>query len=393
MVVTGVGVVSSLGDEKNIFWDNLLNGKSGISEVFCFDTKDYDVHMGGEVKNFDLAKYKIDQNQAGRCSQLAIAATSNAIKDSGMLNTENQKIAVILGTTMGESQVLEYLDKRWLEAEESVSPLLIRKYSANNIADNVSRFFKLRGHSVMIPTACAAGNYCIGYAIDLIRSGDYDVVISGGSESMSKIAFTGFSRIFAVAPERCQPFDKNRKGIMVGEGAGILILESREHAEQRNAKIYCKILDYGLSADAKHMTIPDEQGVAAAMARAIERSGINLADVDYISAHGTGTPANDATECAAINRVFGDYTEKISVSSVKSMLGHTMGAASAIEAIVCTLSIQTAMIPPTINLEEQDPQCKIDCVPNKMQNKEIKIALNNAFAFGGNNSCVVFSSL
>jgi len=391
VVVTGVGLVSSLGDDKDIFWKNILAGKSGITEVSCFDTSDFDVHRGGEVKDFNPDKYKINQNQTGRCSQFAVAATQNALNDADLTNLECSKIAVVIGTTMGESQVLERIDELWLKNENTISSELIQKYPTNNIAECITKFFKLRGCSIVIPTACAAGNYCVGYALDLIQSGDYDVVIAGGAESMSKIAFTGFSRIFAVAPEKCQPFDKNRKGIMVGEGAGILVLESREHAKKRKAKVYCKVLGYGLSTDAKHMTIPNEEGVAMAMRRAITRSRVDGSDIDYISAHGTGTPANDVTECTAINRVFGDHTDKISVSSIKSMLGHTMGAASAIEAISCVLSIQTGFIPPTINLEEQDPGCRIDCVPNHARQKKVRIALNNAFAFGGNNSCVVFA--
>ena len=392
VVVSGIGVVSSLGDDKDIFWQNLLAGKSGISEVSCFDSSGFDVHRGGEIKDFHPQKYNIDSDLMGRCSQLAVAATKNALKDAGFLGVEDSRIAVVVGTTIGESQVLEQIDSLWLEKEELVQPELIQKFSANNIAENITKYFKLRGISTVITTACAAGNYCIGYATDLIQSGKYDVVLAGGSESMSKIAFTGFNRIFALAPEKCQPFDKNRKGTMIGEGAGMLVIESLEHAKKRNAESYCKIRGYGLSTDAKHMTIPDEAGMALAITRALKRSQIAISDVDYISAHGTGTPANDTAECAAINSVFGKQTEGICVSSMKSMLGHTMGAASAIEAIGCVMSIERGFIPPTINLEEQDGACKIDCVPNHARQKKVQVALNNAFAFGGNNSCVIFSA-
>lgn len=391
VVVTGLGVVTALGDDLNTFWNNLLAGKSGITDVACFDTRDYDVHRGGEIKDFSPQKYGIDPREIGRCSQLAVAAAKNALGHAGFSNPKNLRIGVVVGTTIGESQALEQIDKLWLEHEDKVPSKLIAHYPANSIAQSISRFFQLDGCSVVITTACAAGNYCIGYAADLIASRDYDVVLAGGAESMSKIAFTGFSRIFAVAPEKCQPFDKNRKGIMVGEGAGMLVLESREHAEKRKARIICKVAGYGLSTDAKHMTIPNEEGVAAAMKRALARSNIRTTDVDYISAHGTGTPANDSTECAAIRKVFGSDTDKVCVSSIKSMLGHTMGAASAIEAVACVQSISTGYIPPTINLDEQDPACQIDCVPNKARQKKVRTAMNNAFAFGGNNSCVIFS--
>jgi 3-oxoacyl-[acyl-carrier-protein] synthase II len=241
----------------------------------------------------------------------------------------------------------------------------------------------------MFSTACAAGNYAIGYGFDLIKQGRADIVLAGGSEPLSKVAFTGFNQFSAVAPERCQPFDKNRKGMIVAEGAGILVVESLERALNRNAPIYAEILGYGLSCDAYHMTKASVEGLAACMKKAIREAGISHKEVDYISAHGTGTVANDRNECAAIREVFGSDYQKIPVSSIKSMLGHTMGAASALEALACSLVVKYDMIPPTINFETPDPECDIDCVPNTARKHTVSIALNNSYAFGGNNASLV----
>jgi len=242
----------------------------------------------------------------------------------------------------------------------------------------------------MIPTACAAGNYAIGYGFDLIRKGDLDYAVAGGADAFSKFAFFGFHRLYAMAPEKCQPFDKNRKGMMVGEGAGILFLESLDSALRRNSTIYAEIGGYGLSCDAYHMTASQVDGIEKTMLKALKDADIKPEEIDYICAHGTGTSGNDKNECAAIKRVFKEHSRTIPVSSIKSMLGHTMGAASAIEALSCCLTVKENIIPPTINYETPDPLCAIDCVPNKAKIKRVEAALNNGFAFGGNNSCLVF---
>ncbi len=238
-------------------------------------------------------------------------------------------------------------------------------------------------------TACAAGNYAIGQAFDLIKAGKADYVLAGGADSISRIVFTGFSRLFAMAPEKCQPFDKNRKGLLQGEGAAILFLETLESAQKRNVNIYAEILGYGLSCDGYHMTTPSVEGVSKAMKKAIFNSKVKLSEVDYISAHGTGTRENDKAECHAINKVFGERTKQIPVSSIKSILGHTMGAASAFETIACCLVIKNNQIPPTINFYTNDEECDIDCVPNDSREKEVGVVLNNSQAFGGNNACLV----
>jgi len=394
VVVTGIGVVSSIGIGKDDFWKNLVNGKSGISEIESFNTSNYGTHKGGEVRGFDSADF-IDKNKAkniGRATQFAIAATKLAISDAkmNMSSIPKDKIGAIIGTTMADSQRLEEMDKTWIESgDDKVDPGLVPQYPGNAISMNVGFDFELKNMVAAIPTACSAGNYSIGYSYDLIRTGKADVMFAGGADSFSKIAFTGFNRLFAVAPEKCQPFDKNRKGMMVGEGAGVLVLESLDNAKKRKANIYAEVLGYALSCDAHHMTAPSSEGITRVMSKAMRNAGIEPKDVDYISAHGTGTPANDKAECAAVKEVFGPRYKDIPMSSIKSMLGHTMGAASAIEAIICCLVITDKIIPPTINYETPDPECDIDCVPNKACKKKVQVALNNSLAFGGNNACLV----
>jgi 3-oxoacyl-[acyl-carrier-protein] synthase II len=240
----------------------------------------------------------------------------------------------------------------------------------------------------MIPTACAAGNYAIGYGFDLIRTGRTDLMLAGGADPFSRITYMGFARLGAIAPQRCQPFDKNRQGMVPGEGAAVLVLEPLENAKARGAKIYAEVLGYGVSCDSHHMTAAHPQGDGAmrAMAMAIRESGVTINDIEYISAHGTGTPTNDRVESLAVRRLFGAHADKVPMSSIKSMIGHTMGAASAIEAVACALAIDTGVAPPTINYEEPDPECDLDYVPNQARRINPRVVLNNAYAFGGNNA-------
>ncbi|HPN88902.1 MAG TPA: beta-ketoacyl-[acyl-carrier-protein] synthase family protein, partial [Candidatus Omnitrophota bacterium] len=295
-----------------------------------------------------------------------------------------------IGTTVGEAQEIEKIDYIWAkQGADKVDRAHIMKYPVNNIASNVANVLKLECLNRMFTTACAAGNYAIGYGLDLIQLGKVQMALVGGADSFSYQAFTGFNQVRAVAPEKCQPFDKNRKGMMVGEGAGMLILETLENALKRKASIYAEILGYGLSCDANHMTNPHPDGITRCINAALQNAGLTYKDVDYICAHGTGTVFNDLAESKAINNVFKERTLEIPVNSLKSMLGHTMGSASAIEAISCCLTVKNGMIPPTINFETPDPECRVDCVPNLARKKNVRIALNNAFAFGGNNSCLV----
>lgn len=395
VVITGIGVISSIGLGKEDFWANLIKGKSGISKVESFNTSKYETHRGGEVKNFDpsayIAKEKIER--IGRGSQFAIAATKMALKDSVMKpeTADKNKIGVMIGTTMADAQRIEEMDKAWVDlSEKGVDSRLIPQYPGSVLASNIAFELSLEGQVASIPTACSAGNYSIGYSYDLIRTGRADIMLAGGTDPFSRIAFTGFNRLFAVAPEKCQPFDKNRKGMMVGEGAGIVVLETLDGAIKRKANIYAEVLGYALSCDAHHMTAPSSEGIERVINKAMKNAGIGPKDVDYISAHGTGTPANDKAECAAMKAIFKDDYNKVPMSSIKSMLGHTMGAASAIEAIACCLAIRDGVIPPTINYETPDPECDIDCVPNKAKKHKVIVALNNSLAFGGNDACLVF---
>jgi len=304
------------------------------------------------------------------------------------------RVGTCIGTTLGSIQNVEIINEILLvHKRTNLSNELVYQVPTHSTPSCIAKELNFYGPNIMFSTACAAGNYAIGYGFDLIRLGRADIVLAGGSDPFSKVAFTGFNQFSAVAPEKCQPFDKNRKGMMVAEGAGILILESLESALQRQAPIYAEILGYGLSCDANHMTLPSVEGVSKCMVKAMNEAGITKDNVDYISAHGTGTQANDKNECAAIKKVFGPLYKKIPISSIKSMLGHTMGAASALEAIACALVVKNDSIPPTINFETPDPECDIDCVPNQARRHTVHIALNNSFAFGGNNASLVLRKL
>ncbi len=392
VVVTGLGVISSIGIGKDAFWDNLIKGKSGISRVESFDTSNQFTNFGGEVKDFEpqrfLTKKKV--KLVARTSQLAIAAAKLALDDSKLSSRKSGsvRIAICVGTTGGEAQEIEEMDATWTKhGHDKVEKWSIIQYPVNNISSSMAIELKTKGINRIFTTACAAGNYGIGYGFDLLQLGKADLVIAGGSDAFSYLSFTGFNQVRAVAPEKCQPFDKNRKGMMVGEGAGMLILETLDSAVERDAPIYAEILGYGLSCDAFHMTNPQIEGIADCMINALRQAGLNSSDVDYISAHGTGTKHNDRAEAAAIKKVFNG--KKIPVSAIKSMLGHTMGAASAISAISCCLSAERDIIAPTINFETPDPECNLDCVPNVARKQTVNVALNNGFAFGGNNSSVV----
>jgi 3-oxoacyl-[acyl-carrier-protein] synthase II len=395
VVITGVGVISPIGCQKDVFWDALTSGVSGASEVKAFDTSLFKVHNGCEVKDFRYEDYiNNSSRKVGKASQFIIAATKLALDDSkiDVKNVNLEKVGVSIGTTAGEIQILERVNQlRYEKGDDNVDTDLFLKHPCNNIPSNIAIEFGFKGPNTIIPTACAAGNYAIGYACDLIKLGRADIMVAGGTDPFSKVAYVGFSRLNAIAPEVCQPFDKNRKGMLVGEGAGVLVLESMEDALARNANIYAEILGYGLSCDGYHITIPHPEGNGAmsAMRKALKYANIKPEDVQYISTHGTGTIANDKTETISIKKVFGEYSKHLAVSSVKSMLGHTMGAASAIEAIACALAIKNNVVPPTINYETKDPECDLDYVPNVKREMQVDIALNNAYAFGGNNSCLV----
>lgn len=395
VVVTGMGVVSSIGTGRAAFWRRLLEGRSGIGPVTTFDTAAHPVSIGGEIRDFDPLRHLRSEtaSSCGRGAQLAMAASALALEDAGLAPSvlKAERPGIYVGTTMGEGQVHEAMvaahqrsgGRRFDSAD-------LFRAAHSLLAINVAREWGLKADCLVFSNACAAGNYALGHAFDRIRAGRVDVALAGGSDAFSQIAYTGFGRMLLLAPEKCQPFDKNRKGIVIGEGAGMLALESLEHARARDARIHACLLGYALSCDAHHMTIPRREALVEIMQCALRNCGIGPEDVDLISAHGTGTPANDQTEAAAIGEVFGERAARLPVNSIKSMLGHTMGAASALEAISCVMSVAEGRIAPTINFETPDPRCPVDCVPNRMREARVKIAMNNSYAFGGNNAVTVF---
>jgi 3-oxoacyl-[acyl-carrier-protein] synthase II len=331
----------------------------------------------------------------GRSSQFAVTAAKMAIEDAGIiLSKENLfRFGVSMGTTMGEPQILEQGVKiKYKTGDSNQIPRgLPRQYPCGSIPANIARKFGFKGPHIMIPTACAAGNYAIGYAFDLIKLNKADVVIAGGSDPFSGIAFTGFNRLLATTPDLVRPFDKNRAGMAVSEGAGVLVIERLERALARGAHIYAEIPGYRLGCDAFKMTIPDPDGTGGiiALQRSIKYSGIDLNSIDYICAHGTGTGENDKSETLIVKSVLGDKAQSTPVSSLKSMLGHTMGAASAIEAAACALMIEHGIALPTINYEEPDPECDLDYIPNKAREMKLDTIISNAYAFAGNTSSLV----
>jgi 3-oxoacyl-[acyl-carrier-protein] synthase II len=395
VVITGLGVVSSLGIGWEPFWKNLIAGKSGISRISSFDTSSYDRHYGGEVKDFHPEEFIHQRNlkHLGRASQMAIAASKLALDDAGIKKDqlENKITGVCVGTTMGEPQVMESLSGKCYPQEKKLRAdrVSVSLYPASSISNNIAGYFKFQGPNFVFSSACAAGNYAILHAFHVLKTGKADRMLAGGADAFSRVAFTGFSRLFTMAPEKCQPFDKNRKGMLVGEGAGMIVMEPLEEAQRRKATIYAEILGGGLACDALHMTDPSIEGISKAIQKSLDNSRVSIDDIDYINAHGTGTRGNDKAESLALNKVFGKRLQDIPISSIKSMLGHTMGAASAIETVACCLAIKHKIIPPTINFENPDPECHVNCTPNKSVRRDIDIVLNNSQAFGGNDACIV----
>ncbi|MEM7050023.1 MAG: beta-ketoacyl-[acyl-carrier-protein] synthase family protein [Acidobacteriota bacterium] len=394
IVVTGIGVVSPVGIGHAEFWSRLLAGESGIAPVTAIDTSAYRVHNGGEVKDFDPREHGADPTW-GRASQLAVAAARLALADAGLSagDWQPERAGVAMGTTSGEPREIEAFNDRFVADDlDREAGELMARYPSHVIAGQVAAAVDFVGLNTMLPAACAAGNYAIGFAYDALLGGRADLMLAGGADAFSRMTFTGFARLGAVAPDVCRPFDRHRQGMIPGEGATLLVLEPLAAARARGARIYAQVAGYGLSCDAHHMTAahPAGDGAAAAMERALEDARTAPEEVAYISAHGTGTPTNDRLETLAVHQAFGELGRTIPVSSVKSMLGHTMGAASAMEAAVCALAVADGKIPPTINFEEPDPECDLDCVPNVARELPVPVALNNASAFGGNNASVVF---
>lgn len=397
VVVTGIGIVSPLGIGLDRFWSGLLEGRCGISPVTSFDTAAFRVKNGAEVRDFVAEDHLPNPGATGgRASQMAAAAARMAVADAGIEVTDFDRAGVAMGTTSGEPLEVERLDDLYIAGRlDEVGPEFIGRYPCHTIAGAVAAELGFAGENAMIPAACAAGNYAVGYAFDALTTGHrgrMDVMLAGGADAFSRITYTGFARLGGVSPDVCRPFDRNRLGMIPGEGAAVLVLEREDGARRRGARIYAEVAGYGLSCDAHHMTAahPEGDGLARAIHRALRSARVDLDEVDYISAHGTGTKTNDKLETLALERAFGERARRIPVSSIKSMIGHTMGAASAFESAVCALAVQTDRVPPTIHFEEPDPECDLDCVPNVARELPVRLALNNASAFGGNNASVLF---
>jgi 3-oxoacyl-[acyl-carrier-protein] synthase II len=400
-----MGVVSPVGSTLSAFWEALTGGMSGIGPITRFDTEAYSSRIAGEVTDFDPAAY-IDQKNLrkyDRYSQYAIGAALQAIADAGLtregLAAEAPRVGVIIASGIGGIETLEQEHATLLaRGPARVSPFTIPKIIGNMASGNVAIEIGARGPNFSVVSACASSNHAIGVALDIIRTGRADVVIVGGSEApITPLSVAGFASMKALStrnddPARAsRPFDATRDGFVIAEGAGVLVIEEKEHARARGARIYCEVAGYGFTDDAYHMTAPDPDGTGAAeaMRLALHDACVTPDDIDYINAHGTSTPYNDRIETLAIKKVFGDRAYAIAVSSTKSMTGHTLGAAGAIEAIATALTIRHGVIPPTINLEEPDPECDLDYVSEGARARSVRAALSNSLGFGGHNACIV----
>lgn len=396
VVITGAGVVSSIGIGVAEFEQGLRDGRNGASPITRFDTTGFPRRMGCEVQGFDLEtpNSTLNGRRLGPAARFATAAGELAFEDAGVDpgSVDAVRFLVSVGTTDGESRDLDHLVEVELESgPESFNPDIAAAIPASRLSQAIVEKFELwDAESVTIATACSAGNYAIGYAYDAISSGDVDSALCGGADAMCRKTFAGFFRVGTIARDYCRPFDSDRSGILTGEGSAILYLETLESARSRGARIYAEVLGYGLNCDANHPVAPDGDSVADVMRLALADADIEPADVDFISAHGTGTQANDVTEAYAIRNVFPTPPPTI---SIKSLLGHTMGAASALAAVACAVGIHDGFIPPTINHRTTDPECGLDCVPNHARVAQPTVVLNNGMAFGGNNAAVVLAAV
>jgi len=403
VVVTGLGVVTPLGHDLNTFWQNLITGQCGIDKITAFDASAFATQIAGEVKNFDPAPAfpsPKEIRRTDRYSQFGIYAAWSALKDSGLeLDKENlDEIGVFLGSGIGGLATTTEQHKTLLERGPGrMSPFTIPMLISNMASGLVSMYFNLRGPNFATCSACATANHAIGEAWRTIKAGDAQVMFAGGAEAtVIPIGIGGFCAMKAMSTRNddpktaSRPFDKDRDGFVMGEGAGVLVLEELEHAKQRGAQIYCEIAGYGNTADAHHLTAPSPggEGAARCMKMALRNGGLNLTDISYINAHGTSTPQGDICETQAIKSVFGDHARQLVVSSTKGATGHMLGAAGAVEMTACTLAIKHGIVPPTINLQNPDPECDLDYVPNTAREMPVNAIVNNSFGFGGHNSAI-----
>jgi 3-oxoacyl-[acyl-carrier-protein] synthase II len=396
VAVTGIGLVTPIGAGRETVWERLLAGCCGIGPVTSFDTAAFPVHNGAEVRDFEPSPRALPPGRRlGRSSQIAVTAAEGALADAGLDlgSVDPDRVGVAMGTTSGEPREIEGFDDLLVaDRAGETDPDFMRLYPPHVLSVHVAAAFGAAGPNITLPTACAAGSYAVAFGLDALRLGRSDLMLVGGADSFSRITYSGFARLGAIASDTCRPFDRERQGMVPGEGGAVLVLEPLMAARARGARVYAEVLGYGLTCDAHHMTgsHPEGHGAARAMRQALDDAGLEPGAVDYISAHGTGTPTNDRMETLAAKAVFGDRARSVPMSSVKSMIGHTMGAASAIEAAVCSLAIHTGRVPPTIGLREPDPECDLDYVAGEARELPVAVAMNNAYAFGGNNSSVLF---
>src|SRR5262245_50315761 len=389
VVVTGVGLVTSLGVGTRATWEGMLAGRDGIGEIPYFDTSAYRVHRGHVIRELPLETTP---------QELVCIAATRAGQDAGLdiARIGPERVGVVVGTLGGDLKTFESVLRSAPEHKENgFSPAVARTYPLASILAALAERLGSGGPHLVSVNACSSGNHALATGCDLIRRGEVDAMVVGGVDAFAQTEFTYFHNLRSLAAEHCQPFDRNRRGLMIGEGAGMLVLESLEHAAGRGAPTYAEVKGYGLSADGFHVTSPDPSGAGAirAIRAALRAAVLGPDDVDYVSAHGTGTPANDRAEAVALRAVFGERASRLPVSSVKSMIGHSMGAASAIESVVCCLAVRDGVVPPTINHDTPDPDCPLDCVPNAARRLPIRAVMNNSFAFGGNNAVVVFTAV
>src|SRR5216683_1196286 len=404
VVITGLGVITPIGNDLETFWKNLVEGKSGIGRIQAFDTANYDCKIGGEVRDFDPKNFfnnAKDVRRTDRFVQLSMAAAKMSIRDSGLdLEKVNRdRFGVIVSSGIGGLKTLEdQFSVLMNKGPQRVSAFTIPMLISNMASGVISMEFGLRGPNMCIVTACATSNNAIGESWRMIKFGDGDIFLAGGSEApIVELGLAGFSAMKALSrrndePERAsRPFDRDRDGFVMSEGAGVVVVEELEHAKARGAKIYCELSGYGMSADAYHMTAPppDGKGAARAMQLALEHARISPDQVDYINAHATSTDIGDIIETRAIKKVFGDDAYKVAISSTKSMTGHMLGGAGGVEMAACALAIRDSVIPPTINLENPSEECDLDYTANVAREKKVRVALNNSFGFGGHNATLI----
>lgn len=407
VTITGVGIISPIGNTKEEFWNAILAGKSGVARITCFDPSNFTSHIAAEVKNFDPTLYisPKELKRMDRFVQFALCASKMAVNDAklDLEREDTNRIGVYIGSGIGglhtiEEQVMAYMRHGPEKGPSKITPFLIPMLIVNMAAGMVSISLKVKGPNSAVATACASGNHAIGDALRIIQRGEADIMVAGGSEgAITHMGFGGFCALRALStrnndPEHAsRPFDKERDGFVMGEGAGIVILEELGHAMNRRANIYAELIGYGMTGDAYHITAPDPEGEGAArcMKAAIDDASVKPEEVDYINAHGTSTPLNDKVETLSIKTVFGKHAYKLAVSSTKSMTGHMLGASGGAELIATILGMKEGIIPPTTNYEVPDPECDLDYVPNKPRKSQINVAISNSLGFGGHNATLV----